>query len=379
MRVLSSLAFAFLSFTLTGCANYLLAPSMLPFPTAPAYARVATAPSECFINVAIPAVLETVSERVLVRAATTRTEVTPALYEPSSERVLVKPASTLLEVVPATFETVIERVVVQAARKHTEVIPATFETITERWVVRPEIRRLEEGPEVLATEVERVLLTPATTVTKRCSELSVAERAMVGGAANVKDGLCHVALPAEYRDVPRSVVKTPATAREIVTPAQYKIVLKEVQIAPPSTREIDVPAEYADVAKTVVKTPATSREIEVPAEYKTVATQTLVTPSSTRNIETPAEYDMVSRTVIKSAATTTRRQVVCGTRFTPAWLGTVQAALSRAGFNTGRVDGIVDNATVDALRGFQRARNLPVDDEEYLNVATVRALGLSER
>lgn len=88
---------------------------------------------------------------------------------------------------------------------------------------------------------------------------------------------------------------------------------------------------------------------------------------------------MISRTIVKSPAISARRQVVCGSRFSPAWLGGVQAALNRAGFNTGRTDGLIDNATLDAIRSFQRAWNLPVDDEDYLNVATVRALGLSER
>ena len=379
MRTWSSCAVASLSLTFAGCTNLLLPSSALSVAPASNYARPVAAPSECFINVVVPAVVETLSERVLIRAATTRTEITPARYEPVTESVLVKPASIRFEVIPATFETVTERELIKPARKQTEVVPPTFETVTERWVVRPEIRRVEEVAEVLATEVERVLLTSATTLTKLCSELSIAERAALVAAADAKDGRCQVAVPAEYRDVTRSVVKTPATAREIVTPAQYKVVLKEVQVAPASTREIELPAEYADVAKVVVKTPATTREIEVPAQYQTVVTQRLVTPSVTRTVVTPAEYEMVSRTLVKTPATIMQRQVVCGSRFTPAWLGTVQAALSRAGFNTGRADGIVDNATVDALRGFQRARNLPVDEADYLNVATVRALGLSER
>ena len=77
MRILSSTALAALSFTLTGCANLLLAPSMLSLPTGSTYARPVVAASECFVNVAIPAVMETVSERILIRAASTRTEVTP--------------------------------------------------------------------------------------------------------------------------------------------------------------------------------------------------------------------------------------------------------------------------------------------------------------
>ena len=125
------MALACLSLTLKACTNYLLTSSMPSFPSGLSNARVAPAASECFVNVAIPAVLETVPKRVLIRAATIRTEITPARFEPSSERVLVTPANTRLEVVPATYETVTERVVVQPARKQTVVIPATFQTITE--------------------------------------------------------------------------------------------------------------------------------------------------------------------------------------------------------------------------------------------------------
>jgi Putative peptidoglycan binding domain len=368
-----------LSLTLAACSNFLLPAGTVSLPTGSTFAPAVAAANECFVNVAVPAVQETVSERVLIRAATTRTEVTAARHEPGSERVLVKPASTRVEVVPATFETVMERVLLTPASKQIEAIPATFETITERLVIRPESRRVDEVAEVLTTAVERVLVTPATTISKRCSELTTREWVSPGVSANTKDDLCSVAVPAEYRDMAHSIVKTPATAREIVTPAQYKIVLKTVELEPARTREIDVPAQYAEVARVVVKTPSATREIEEPAEYQTVITQRLITPSITRVIETPAEYNTISRTVVTSPASTERRQVVCEVRLTPAWLGAVQTALTRAGFNTGRVDGIVDTATLAALSGFQRARKLPLDDAGYLNVATVRALGLSER
>jgi peptidoglycan hydrolase-like protein with peptidoglycan-binding domain len=83
--------------------------------------------------------------------------------------------------------------------------------------------------------------------------------------------------------------------------------------------------------------------------------------------------------VLKTPTSVERRPVVCEAVLTPRWLALVQAALTRAGFKSGRADGVVDTATVEALRAFQRALGLPVDDAGYLNVATVRALGLSER
>ena len=336
-------------------------------------------PGECFVRVLQPAVQETLSERVLVKAASSRVEVVAARYEPGSERVLVKPASKRLEVSPATFETVIERVQVRPASKQLEVIPATFATVTERLVIRPEGRRLEVLPEVMGTEIDRVLVKPASTVWKRSSELSVIERAARGIAADAGDVLCLVEVPAEYREVSRSVVKTPATMREIVIPAEYSMLTRTVQLTPASTRETEIPPEYADVAKTVVKTPATTREIEVPAEYNTVSTQRLVAPAATRTIETPAEYGNVTKTVVRAAAKAEWRQVVCEPNLTLLRLRAIQAAITRAGFSAGRLDGILDSGTMDAVRAFQHARNLPVDDDRYINVATVRALGLSER
>ena len=394
------LSLAPVSLGLGACANFPLPPVAAPMATGSTYAGFAigssgsgyglpaapithltppAVPGECFVRVQQPAVEETVAERVLVKAASSRVEVVAARYESASERLLVKPASKRLEVIPATFETVTERVQVKAAAIQLEVVPATFEAVTERLVVRPESRRLEEVPEVVGTEIDRVLVKPASTVWKRSSELSAIERAARGIAADADDVLCLVEVPAEYREVSRSVVKTPATVREIVIPAEYSMLTRTVQRTPASTLETEIPAEYADVAKTVVKTPARTREIEVPAEYSTVATQRLVVPATTRTIEVPAEYGTVTKTVLRSAEKPEWRQVICETHLTSVRLRAIQAAITRAGFNTGRVDGIVDNATMDAVRRFQRARNLPVDNDRYINVATVRALGLSER
>lgn len=385
------LSLALVSLGLGACANFPLPPVSTPMTTGASgwgYGLPAakinpltppTVPGECYARVVQPAVQETVSERVLVRAASSRVEEIAARYEPGSEQVLVRAASLRLEVIAATFETVIERVQVRAASKHLEVVPATFETVTERLVIRPEGRRLEAVPEVMGTEIDRVLVTPASTVWKRSSELSAIERAARGIAADAGDVLCLVEVPGEYRDVSRSVVKTPATLREIVIPAEYSMLTRTMQRTPVSTRETEIPAEYADVTKTVVKTPETTREVAVPAEYATVATQRLVVPATTRSIEIPAEYGIVTKTLLRSAEKTEWRQVICQTHLTPVRLRAIQTAITGAGFSTGRVDGIVDNATMDALRQFQRARNLPVDNERYINVATVRALGLSER
>jgi hypothetical protein len=196
---------------------------------------------------------------------------------------------------------------------------------------------------------------PAYTVWKRSSELTEAERAQQGVAASAGDILCLVEMPAEYTTVTSQVLATPAT-----------------------TREIEVPAEYATVRKTVLKTPATTREIEVPAEYRTVMVRKMVAPERQTVIEIPAEYDTVGRRVVKSAATTEWREVLCDNNATPATLTALQQSLRRAGFDPGRDDGKVDPKVMAAVRAFQEAKGLPVDGDRYINMATVKALGVNQ-
>jgi hypothetical protein len=146
---------------------------------------------------------------------------------------------------------------------------------------------------------------------------------------------------------------------------------------PPAAHEVEIPAEYAMVKKTVLKTPAATREIEVPAEYRTVTIKKVATPARETKIEIPAEYEEVTKQVIKAPASSAWVEILCDTNATPQTLVGLQQALKRAGFDPGREDGRIDDRTMNAVRSFQQARNLPVDSERYINMATVKALGVT--
>ncbi|MEN9911766.1 MAG: hypothetical protein RI956_210 [Pseudomonadota bacterium] len=288
---------------------------------------------ECYARVVTPAVTETRNEQILVRAASSAESIVPAVYGPGEEKVLVRGESRMLEVVPATFDTITERVLTKPAGTQLTTIPATFKAVSTRRIVKP-----------------------AATVWKRSSELTIAERAMQNIDPNAGDVLCLIEIPAQYEDVMTQVVDKPA-----------------------STQTIEVPAEYTTVTKTVQKTPPTTREVAIPAEYRMVATSKLITPARSVKTDVPAEYRTVNNVVVVSPTRSEWRQIVCETNATPARLGQIQAALTRAGFATGRVDGVIDSATLAAVRGYQKANGLPVDADRYINVATVKALGVSER
>jgi Putative peptidoglycan binding domain len=288
---------------------------------------------ECYARVVTPATFGTTEERVLVRAASSTISVVPAVYGPGEERVLVKGETKSLVVIPATYEDVTERILVKAAGTQLVTTPATFKTATERRLVKA-----------------------ASTAWKRSSELTAAERALQNIDPNAGDVLCLIEVPAVYETVTSTVVDQPA-----------------------STRSIEIPAEYTTVTKTVLKTPPSTREVVEPAVYRTVVTSKLITPAREVRTDVPAEYVTKTNTVQTSAAKSEWRQIVCETNATPAKLSEIQNALTKAGFATGRTDGGIDGNTMNAVRGYQKAKGLPVDMDRYINVATVRALGLSEK
>ena len=55
----------------------------------------------------------------------------------------------------------------------------------------------------------------------------------------------------------------------------------------------------------------------------------------------------------------------------------IEAALSTAGQNPGTVDGVVDSNTLNAIQAYQGAKGLPVDRGRYINIQTVKALGIA--
>ncbi len=288
-------------------------------------------PGDCFAQAVVPAQYETVTERVVKRAAAARIEVVPPEYQETEARMLVKPAT-----------------------KRLETVPATFEEIEERVLVRQETTRLESVPATYRKESERVLVRAAYSMWKRSSELTAAERSQQKIDPAAGDILCLVEIPAEYKDVTREVLETPA-----------------------ATREVTVPAEFVMVKKTVMKTPETTREVEVPAEYRTVKINKVVAPGREVKTEVPAEYEEVSKQTVKVPASTEWRQVLCDTNASQQTLAALQQSLRRAGFDPGRDDGRVDGRTMNAVRSFQQAKGLPVDNDRYINIATVNALGVT--
>lgn len=282
-------------------------------------------PGECYTRVWQPPTYKTQSEQRLLSEASERIEIIPAKYGNVTKRVMVQEASTKLVTVPATYKTVSERVLVQPAKTELVQVPPVYETVTERVLDKPAHTTWKKGTG------------PIQRIDDTTGEI-----------------MCLVEIPATYKTITKQVLKTPATTRERTTPARYETVTKRVVDQPATTKTIDIPAQYKTITVVEQTKPAEQRRIPIPAKYTTVSSQKLVKSGEMQ-----------------------WREILCETNTTPDRIVKIQTALMKAGFNPGPIDGTLGSSTMRAVNAFQRSKGLPED--RYLNVATVKALGVSPR
>lgn len=369
---------------------------------------------QCFAKVARPAQFRTDTVRKLVKEATERIETVPAKYETVKERVLVKEASERIEIappvykavkvrvqseevqeaVPAVYETVKERVLVKDASTRLEEVPAVYQEVEEKVLAKPATRKAIEVPAVYETVTEKKLVREAFTTWKPGTQTNIQKI-----DASTGQIMCLVEVPAEYQTVSRQVVKSPASVRYEDIPAVYETVKKTVLKTPATIRTVQVPAEYAErevkklvkPATTVTKvvpvdyerevmtvvTPATEKRVPIPAEYAEREVTKLVASAREVRVPIPAEYTDVPQEVMVCPVQEYWTEVLCDVNATPAKISEIQKALNAAGFLPTAPNGNLDAQTMDAIAKFQKAKGLPVDG--YLNMATVKALGVSAK
>lgn len=282
-------------------------------------------PGECFARVFVPPAYETVSREMLKQESSERIEIIPAKYSTVTEEVMIEDASERLEIIPAKYAMMNEKVLVKPATSHLVEVPARYAKTSEKVLVAPAHQVWKKGNG------------PIQRVDQATGEI-----------------MCLVDIPAEYRTVTKTVLQSPATTKTASEPAVYKTIQKRVMSQPPKTNMV-----------------------KIPAKYKTVSVVKLVSPASERKIKIPATYQTVSKQVKTSEGQMEWREILCQTNMTQNRISDIQTALQSKGFEPGPIDGVVGWRTMAAVNSFQEKNNLPTD--KYLNVATIKALGVAPR
>lgn len=269
--------------------------------------------------------------------------VVPAQFEPRSEQVEIKEAAKTFEIVPAEYEWTEEQVMVKPAGEELRIVPATYKTVTKEIEIEP-------------VTVEKTVVPPKYTevsdeIEARPAYLTAHNQGGSRTFQSVGEALRLTEVPVQKESITRQVVQEPARVENKEIEAKFETV--EVQ-------ELDQEA--------------TVERVPFEAEYKTVRVRKLVKEAEEREVEIPAEYAEVK--VFDKVADAQMRweQVLCSHEVNENTIRAVQAALNKAGYNTGTPDGALGPATMSALERYQRDNNLATGG---VTMETMRALGVS--
>jgi outer membrane protein OmpA-like peptidoglycan-associated protein/flagellar biosynthesis/type III secretory pathway protein FliH len=276
--------------------------------------------NKCYARCLIQDQYETVTEQVLVKAASQRVEVVPAVYETVTEQVLSKEAGNQLSAVAAQFETVSEQVLSKEAGNTLTVIPAQFETVTEQVLAKTfaeGIRAVcnDNGSGAGTTDNNggltaggRSSVSLSTTrdadgdvvTTASCNPRSVSEQVLSKEAYTTI-----TTSPARFEDVTEQVLVKEAFTTLRVVPATFETVTDQVLEQEAYTTLSVVPATFETVTEQVLAAQATSKLVIKPAKYETTTEQVLSKEAYSTITVTPAVYETVTEQVlVKEAATT---------------------------------------------------------------------------
>ncbi len=427
-------------------------------------------PGECYAKVVVPATYTDKIEKVLVREASEKISIVPAKYKWVSEKVMVVPERKKLKPIPAKYKKVTETIevkpasrqwmsslkrhaipvspdllalakskgvdingttpntcykeyvtlgkyktvtedkVVKEATEKIEIIPAKYEWVEKKVEIKPASKKTIEIPAVYETKEEKILVEAEKQVWKKGS--NPAQK--INGATG--EIMCLVTIPAKYKTIKKSVLKSPATTKVVEIPAKYKTIKVKKLVSEAKVNKIKVPAVIKKitktvlesepvftwkevglrvekglkptgqqiclketpavtkkVTKTVLETPATTKEIVIPAEYKMMKVKKLVSEAKEFKVPTPAEYKTVTKREKVTSATTKWQRILCQTNMNEEVVAKIQEALNKQGFNVGKVDGKLGRATYSMLEKYQRKHSLATGGITY---ETLESLGI---
>ncbi len=261
--------------------------------------------------------------------------ITPAKYNTTTEKVMVKPETTTYKTIPPKYGFVNETVTVEEAKEVLKVIPATYKYVEEKVLVKEAGVKLVKTQPKYKTVTKKIMVKPETKVWKK-GESGALDH------SNTDSVLCLVTKPAVYKTVKETVMDTEA-----------------------GVKEIEIPAVYKTVRKKVVDTPARVDKKTIPAVTKTMRVKKLLEPARKEPVTTAAKFKEISKRELVSASKTEWAQILCKTNANATNVTMVQKALKAAGFNPGKIDGILGSDTARAIKSFQRKNGLSVGALTY--------------
>lgn len=284
-------------------------------------ATTATADSTCYAQVLVPGVFQAAEEKVVTFEGSPLYQTTPVQLGYGERKIKVADAYVEYEIIPAVFDEVTETVEIERERTEVETFPATYRTETKR----------------VKTKEASVQWNPA------CAPV-------VSDDASSIPPACLLETPAEYQEVTRELIATPARTVKRVIPGKTQTVTRKVLVEPAKVVRKEIPAVYASI----------------PLGRVEQAAKLVTTPQPEQSQQVPVLRKVQAERFIKMP-------VLCETEADPALISRLQQRLQQLGYDTGKASGAIDTATRTALTHFQQDNRLA---SGAITLETLRKLGL---
>lgn len=262
--------------------------------------------------------------------------------------ITVKDAHTTIQVTPAEIRRGYKQVVTREGTLTYRIEPPIYKAVREQVLVRPEVTRFVVTPALYASRPKAITVQEAKTVLERCR---------AGGTRH-----------------DRHQAATALCAREDA--AKQEVVQVQELIEPESTRVEIEPAEYQTVTRQVVEQPARVVEVTLEPQVASIAVEDVMTPSQTRQVEVPAETQAMAVTTYEGEPRMVMRRALCDADITQDLIFSLQTQLHQRGYQTGAIDGLLGERTLQALRDYQVDTGLAVG---AVTVESLEHLGIRGR
>ncbi|EIJ32806.1 peptidoglycan-binding domain-containing protein [Thiothrix nivea] len=268
----------------------------------------------------------------------------PASYQTSSENVTVFEAGAAYSTTPVQMGYGGRKVKIADAYVEYSIIPAVFKEVTETIEVERERVEIETLPPTYRTETKRIKVKEAT---QRWNPACPQVQSDTGQQV---PPYCLLAVPAEYTEVTREVIDTPARTIKKIIPARTETVIRKVLVEPAKVVRKEMPAVYTTVKLARVEQPSKVVTTQLPAKTQAIPSHKQTRPE--RIVQMPA---------------------LCETSVSHDTILQLQGHLQQQGYYQGTPDGVLGPKTRAALTRYQENNQLAAG---AITLETLRKLHL---
>ncbi|PQJ77885.1 OmpA family protein [Polaribacter porphyrae] len=198
---------------------------------------------------------------------------TPEIWKNEEVKIEVSPSYKKIITHPAEYKTVTEKVIVKQATTKLEIVPAVWETKTIEYEAKEDANKLTAVAATFTNDSERI----ETKASSASWQMSGKKPGCESSDPNDCRYWCYKPIPATYLNVPLKKLKNNATTEIKRINGYKKSYTRKVILNPETTKEVNIPAVYGTIKKIVLVKDAWKEEVTIPAKFKTIKKEVLVT------------------------------------------------------------------------------------------------------